>query len=136
MIVFAFVLLISRRDDIKQILEKRIESFSGNPTNSDDSFEKSKTLPNNATQIGSESLNIRWKSIRSKWSPILPDREMKLLEILFINGSMNQQALADELGVSKGTISRIISRLESKNLLFRERFGISKLISLNKDRFQ
>ncbi len=46
---------------------------------------------------------------------------------------MNQQAIANEMSVSKMTMSRIISRLETKRLLFRERLGFSNIIKLNKN---
>ncbi len=74
-----------------------------------------------------------WKSIQSRWQTILPENELKVIEILYRQGSMNQQAIADNMGVSKMTMSRIISRLEAKRLLFRERLGFSNIIKLNKN---
>ncbi|MHA2248667.1 MAG: helix-turn-helix transcriptional regulator [Candidatus Hodarchaeales archaeon] len=47
---------------------------------------------------------------------------------------MNQKTIANELDISETTMSRIISRLESKNLVVREPYGMSKMIKLNKDR--
>jgi uncharacterized membrane protein len=41
--------------------------------------------------------------------------------------------IADQLGVSAMAMSRIISRLETKRLLVRERLGMSNMIKLNKN---
>jgi uncharacterized membrane protein len=46
---------------------------------------------------------------------------------------MNQKTIADQLGVSEMTMSRIISRLETKRLLVKERLGMSNMINLNEN---
>lgn len=114
-----------QREEISGIIQKKINSINKIPNNLD-------LYPENSAN---EIFSRRWKTINSKWNPILPELEMKILEILFLQGSMNQQSLAEKFDVSKGTISRVISRLETKRLLFREQLGISKVIKINKERF-
>ena len=74
-----------------------------------------------------------WQLISTKWATILPENELKVLEILFTKGKLNQKSLATELDVSEMTMSRIISRLETKQLVVREPLGMSNIIKLNKD---
>ncbi len=81
----------------------------------------------------SKSREVTWESIQHRWEPILPSNELKVLKILNNYGSMNQQRLANHLGVSKVTMSRLISRLESKRLIYRERLGMSNIINLNEE---
>ncbi|MHA2107900.1 MAG: helix-turn-helix transcriptional regulator [Candidatus Hodarchaeales archaeon] len=135
-IFISSIIIFYQREEIKLMFNKKINSLKKDSYNLNTSHEKTNSIMNKVTDTERKSKAADWNVLHSRWNTILPEQEMKLLEILFMNGRMNQQALADELGVSKGTISRVISRLESKKLLFRERFGISKLISLNKDRFQ
>ncbi len=80
-----------------------------------------------------ESRVLSWSSIKNRWESILPKNELKVLELLYNFGNMNQQTLANHLGVSKVTMSRLISRLESKRLIQRERLGMSKIIQLNEE---
>lgn len=110
----ATVLLYTKRTTIQKIMQK--------------SMIFSKTL-----NAGVNEDFISWESVHSRWEAILPEQELKVLEILFTQGSMNQQAIASQMEVSKVTMSRLISRLESKRLLSRERFGMSNLIKLNRD---
>ncbi|MHA1993360.1 MAG: helix-turn-helix transcriptional regulator [Candidatus Hodarchaeales archaeon] len=81
----------------------------------------------------SKSRDLPWESIKHRWESILPINELRVIEILSNFGSMNQQRLANHLGVSKVTMSRLISRLESKRLIHRERMGMSKIIRLNEE---
>jgi uncharacterized membrane protein len=137
-----FIVIISsytvfhQREGIKQIIQKKIPSSNDFPLSTSPNFslDNSQSVRADINDKAAEIPYTTWKSVHSKWNSILPEREMQLLEILISQGSMNQQALADELGVSKGTISRIISRLERKKLIIRERFGVSKLIKINRDR--
>ena len=75
-----------------------------------------------------------WETIKSRREPILPNQELKVLEILFHQGALNQKSLANQLDVSTMTMSRIISRLETKRLLRREPVGMSNMIWLNKEK--
>ncbi len=81
-----------------------------------------------------KNVDLSWESIHSRWEPILPEEELEVLKILFFQGVLNQKSLADQMGVSTMTMSRIISRLESKRLLSREPLGMSNMIQLNKER--
>ncbi|MHA2365922.1 MAG: helix-turn-helix transcriptional regulator [Candidatus Hodarchaeales archaeon] len=84
--------------------------------------------------INDTTTEISWNYVRSRWDKFLSERELKVIEILFNEGSLSQQKIADQMNLSKSTISRIISRLELKNLLHRERSGMSNRIKLNKER--
>lgn len=81
----------------------------------------------------SEKVELTWESLQSRWEPILPEQELQVLKILFDQGVINQKMIADQLGVSAMAMSRIISRLETKRLLVRERLGMSNMIKLNKN---
>ncbi|MFX0210019.1 MAG: helix-turn-helix transcriptional regulator [Candidatus Hodarchaeota archaeon] len=81
-----------------------------------------------------ENLELSWEFIQSRWQNKLTENELQVIQILFKQGSMNQQTIADQMNVSKVKMSRIISRLETKGLLFRERFGMSNIIKLHKER--
>ena len=81
----------------------------------------------------SEKVELTWESLQSRWEPILPEQELQVLKILFDQGVINQKTIADQLGVSAMAMSRIISRLETKRLLVRERLGMSNMIKLNKN---
>ncbi|MFX0207508.1 MAG: helix-turn-helix transcriptional regulator [Candidatus Hodarchaeota archaeon] len=113
--VLASVLLYNKRATIQKVVQKLMTSSE-------------------ALNEGVNEGLIPWESVHSRWEAILPEQELKVLEILFIQGSMNQQAIARQMGVSKVTTSRIISRLEMKKLLIRNRYGVSKMIKLRKDR--
>ena len=77
---------------------------------------------------------LSWDLIQSRWQDKLTENEIQVIQILFNHGSMNQQTLAVEIAVSKMKMSRIITRLEAKGLLSRERLGMSNIIKLNKER--
>jgi hypothetical protein len=125
-----FGLLYHQRGNIQYFFQKRREPVNLNSN----SVLNSKSAPDPAPTGVSHTPNPEWDLIGSRWDMILPERELRVLEILFTQGSMSQQAIADQMGISKGTMSRIISRLEGKGLLFRERFGMGNLIKLNKER--
>ena len=80
-------------------------------------------------------MELDWDSVQSRFQNVLPENEFKVIEILFHQGSMNQQTIADELDISKMTMSRIISRLETKKLLSRKKSGMSNIIKLNEEQF-
>ncbi len=85
-------------------------------------------------QFSLEFSELSWDSIQLRWESILPEKELEVIKVLFSQGSLNQTTLAQYLDVSDVTISRIISRLENKRLLIRERFGMSNMIKLDRDR--
>ncbi len=73
-----------------------------------------------------------WDVVKTRWEPVLPQQELQVIEILLHQGMLNQKAIADQMQISEMTMSRIISRLESKRLLVREPLGMSNMIRLNK----
>ena len=70
-----------------------------------------------------------FNEVREKWSPFLKERELNVLNILF-NGEKNQQEIANELGLSKSTMSRIIVKLEQKRLVTRVKRGMSNIVKI------
>jgi hypothetical protein len=96
--------------------------------------EKIRTTLINRRKTATEDTKESWETIQSKWEGILPEQELEVLEILYEHGSMNQQTIANKIGVSKVTMSRLVTRLEMKKLINRNRFGVSKIIKLEKDR--
>jgi hypothetical protein len=74
-----------------------------------------------------------WSSISARWGPILADKEFQVIDKVFQEGPMSQQTLADHIDVSNPTMSRIISRLEVKQLVYRERTSLGNMIHLNWD---
>ncbi|MFX1513891.1 MAG: helix-turn-helix transcriptional regulator [Promethearchaeota archaeon] len=133
-IVGTIGLAFYQRNNISQIIQrlKKQETASNRATDLN-----SPLNPDNSLISSEETLieeEISWNLIQSRWQIKLPEDEFKVLEILFNKGSANQQSLADEIEVSKMKMSRIITRLETKGLLSRERLGMSNIIKLNKER--
>ncbi|MFX1513904.1 MAG: helix-turn-helix transcriptional regulator [Promethearchaeota archaeon] len=130
------ILFFLQRDTILPIIQNMRNHFRFTLNNKKELVSTDATK--NSILINNESRTdypkFTWESIFSRWESILSDRELKVLEVLYNQGSMNQQAIANQIGVSKVTMSRLISRLEAKRLLTRERRGMSNLIRLNKDR--
>jgi len=125
----AIGLIYHQKNNIYKIIEKKKEKTNtGTKLDSIVSSDTSLTTSNRSFTEDTESI---WRSIQTRWQRILPENELKVIEILYRQGSMNQQAIANKMGVSKMTISRIISRLEAKLLLKRERMGFSNIIKLN-----
>ncbi len=130
-ILGAIGLMYHQRNNIYTIIEKTKKSpITETKMNSFLSSDTSLATSNETLTDNTESV---WRSVQSRWQRILPENELKVIEILYRLGSMNQQAIADNMGVSKMTMSRIISRLEAKRLLFKERLGFSNIIKLNKN---
>jgi uncharacterized membrane protein len=137
MMITIILIVFHQKEVIQQIIRK-IRFFSDdilNEKESNNSSAYSESVINSFDRNISENSQFNWESVHSKWVSILPQQELQVLEILFSQGSMNQQAIANKMGLSKVTVSRIISRLEAKRLLNRERIGVSKIIKLNKDHF-
>jgi uncharacterized membrane protein len=85
--------------------------------------------PQRSTPI-SEQLKVTWEEVEEKWQNFLNPNEINVLKLLY-GGSKNQQTIADELGLSKSTMSRLLARLEQKRLIFRKKEGMSNIVSLN-----
>jgi hypothetical protein len=128
--------VFQQKKEITRFVQTKVSFLKDIPwiSNSSTFLEDSSSLQAEEIPASDVAESISWDSVESRWKTILPDRELQLLEILLKKGRINQQTLANEMGVSKGTMSRIVSRLEMKNLLVRERFGVSKMIRINKDR--
>ncbi len=77
-------------------------------------------------------LKVTWNEMKEKWQNFLNDNELKVLNLLY-GGSRNQQTIADELGLSKSTMSRLLARLEQKRLILRKKEGMSNIVTLNWD---
>jgi hypothetical protein len=73
-----------------------------------------------------------WETVQARWKSILPDQEIQVVKILLSQGVLNQKTIAEQMGISEMKMSRIISRLETKRLLVREKLGMSNLIKLDK----
>lgn len=119
------------RENLQVALRKvhqSLKSFRGNSINSADS------LNSLLYKTAFTSELAMWDSIKTCWEPILPANEFKVIETLFFNGTLNQQTIAEELDMSQMTVSRLVSRLESKQLLTKKRLGMSNMIKLNVDR--
>ncbi|MFX1516690.1 MAG: helix-turn-helix transcriptional regulator [Promethearchaeota archaeon] len=71
-----------------------------------------------------------WNVVEDKWVNFLTTNELSVLKLLH-EGSKNQQTIADELGLSKSTMSRMLARLEQKRLILREKEGMSNIVTLN-----
>ncbi|MFX1285568.1 MAG: helix-turn-helix transcriptional regulator [Promethearchaeota archaeon] len=71
-----------------------------------------------------------WEEVKEKWQNFLNENEISVLRLLH-EGSKNQQTIADELGLSKSTMSRMLARLEQKRLIIREKDGMSNIVTLN-----
>jgi uncharacterized membrane protein len=65
--------------------------------------------------------------------PLLKHDERKVIKVLLDNnGEMLQNALVLSSGLSKVKITRELTSLEGKNLIVRERFGLTNKIKLTK----
>ncbi len=83
--------------------------------------------------LNPEEKDFHWQSIQTKWETILSENELKVIEVLYSEGIMNQKSLAEELDLTPMSISRVVSRLETKRLVTRKQLGISKMIKLKRD---
>ncbi len=125
--------IVYKKDEIVQLSRKYRKGFSKNDSTSLGSNDSNSLGFNDISETISEEQDTAWEIIQSKWETILPEKELLVISILFYQGSKNQKTIAEEIGVSKITMSRIISRLETKRLVIRERLGISNMIKLKKD---
>ena len=65
--------------------------------------------------------------------PLLKDNEKSVIKALLeSNGEMPQNKLASILGISKVKATRLLYRLEQKNLIIKQRHGITNMIRLQK----
>ncbi|MFX0123008.1 MAG: helix-turn-helix transcriptional regulator [Candidatus Hodarchaeota archaeon] len=79
-----------------------------------------------------ESVRLKapWNEVEEKWQNFLNPNELNVLKLLH-EGPKNQQTIADELGLSKSTMSRLLARLEQKRLILRKKEGMSNIVTLN-----
>ncbi len=63
-IIISCVIVYFRREDIRLTIQNKINSFTNNPTSNN------------------QVMTTHWESVQSKWSPILPEREMDILELM------------------------------------------------------
>ncbi|UCG03324.1 MAG: MarR family transcriptional regulator [Candidatus Heimdallarchaeota archaeon] len=71
-----------------------------------------------------------WSEVKEKWQNFLNENEINVLKLLY-GGSKNQQTIADELSLSKSTMSRMLARLEQKRLILRKKEGMSNIVTIN-----
>jgi hypothetical protein len=122
------LILYHQRPQVYQFIAQITKQVQHKDISKNESIKQN--LSSNGIRLDRE---LSWESIKNRWESILPSNELKVLETLCNFGSMNQQRLANHLGVSKVTMSRIISRLEAKRLINRERLGMSNIINLNEE---
>ncbi|MHA2174444.1 MAG: helix-turn-helix transcriptional regulator [Candidatus Hodarchaeales archaeon] len=79
-------------------------------------------------------LFLEWSKIESRWSSILKENELKVIEFLFYEPEVNQKDIAKGLGFSNMKISRLVTKLEKMQLLFRQPSDIGNLVKLNYER--
>ncbi len=125
--------IVYKRDEIIHFSREYRKDFSKKDSSSQVSDGINSLGDQAISDTISETQDTTWEEIQAKWETILPEKELHVISILFYQGSKNQKTIAKEIGVSKVTMSRIISRLETKRLVIRERFGISNMIKLKKD---
>lgn len=119
----------------RENLQEFIQKVKHSSRKFKDTISNSEISPNNFLHDKTLTTELdMWDSIKNRWEPILPENEFKVLETLFFNGTINQQTIAEELDMSQMTVSRLVSRLESKQLLTKKRSGMSNMIILNIDR--
>lgn len=74
------------------------------------------------------------KNIQEALFSLLEDEEKDIMKLIIKNsGKIYQSKIAKELNLDKVKVSRIISSLEKKNVLEREKIGMTNMISLKED---
>lgn len=98
--------------------------------------------------IGSTLLFLNWRKLRKmdevseklvgtysfdqeKLSSILKENEMKVFEEIVANPGTTQIKIANALDLSKASISRIIVKLENRNLIVKKNIGMSNQLYVN-----
>ena len=59
--------------------------------------------------------------------------ERKVVECLLNHGEMNQSEIVARTKLSHATVSRILTNLESRNIVVRYRDGVQKVVKLSDD---
>lgn len=133
-IFFASVLLFQNR----QLIVEKVSEVKTSIKRTTTQQTPSTDTPQNAV-LGSQQVipikepvrsKVTWTEFKEKWQNFLNQNELSVLRLLY-GGSMNQQTIADELGLSKSTMSRMIARLEQKRLILRKKEGMSNMVTLN-----
>ena len=75
-----------------------------------------------------------WDIIEDNWKNILSAKEMNVVKILYLEGEMDQTSISEALEMTKMSVSRIITKLENKNILSRHKNGMYNIIKLNTDK--
>lgn len=132
--VLLSVIVYQYKETLPGILMNKINPRKSVHTGNSDTLEVTGDLWTTNMNRNSWDGKDDWESVHSKWKGVLSERELDILEILYTQGSSNQQALATRLNLSKSTISRIISHLEVKRFITRERLGISNIVKFNRER--
>ena len=125
----------------KEIKKKRVRKVINEVNNNDYSELQEKSLIKDSLDqtMQTEITDIAEKSsipeILNKYKDKLKEKEITVFEILLKNPFGHSQAeLTDLTGISKATMSRIVSQLEFYKLITREKSGMSKIVKVN-DKF-
>jgi len=78
---------------------------------------------------------IEEKIDMEKWKEILTDKEYIIFELITQNDELTQAELVRKTSLSKSTVSRAVGRLVAKGLIKKTKYGMSNIISLNKEFF-
>ena len=68
---------------------------------------------------------------QEKLSSILKENELKVFDEIATNPGTTQIKIANALDLSKASISRIITKLENKNLIVKKNIGMSNQLYVN-----
>jgi uncharacterized membrane protein len=71
--------------------------------------------------------------MREEFLNLLDPNERKVVECLLNHGEMNQSEIAKRTNLSHATVSRILTNLESKNIVTRQRDGMQKVVRLREE---
>ena len=133
-IFLAAVFLFQNRHLISQKVSEMRISLTREPTRQTPSSDSSPSVKLETQQIipseVPERPKVPWNEVEEKWRIFLNENELNVLKLLY-SGSKNQQTIADELGLSKSTMSRMLARLEQKRLILRTKEGMSNIVTLN-----
>jgi len=62
---------------------------------------------------------------------LMDPRDVTIIEYIYHNEGTSQQSISSDLGISKATISRILKRLENKEIIRKEQSGMTNKIYLD-----
>ncbi|NHJ39185.1 MAG: MarR family transcriptional regulator [Asgard group archaeon] len=78
---------------------------------------------------------IYYKIDFDKWKEILTVKEFVIFQIITNEIELTQAEIVRQTSLSKSTVSRAVGRLIAKGLVRKEKYGMSNIISLNKEFF-